>query len=87
MTKIVSRMMMAAAASAMAFTPIAAQAGTRASQDAPVYSGSKTGNDGEGEGELFGVDSIIIGIAALVAVGFGIFFAIDSEDVGQSPGT
>jgi len=85
MTKFATRMMMSAAAAAMAFAPIAAQAGTRASQDAPVYSGSDT--DDDGEGELFGVDGIIVGIAALVAVGFGIFFATDSEDEGQSPGT
>lgn len=88
MIKFASRVMMAAAAAAaMAFAPIAAQAGTRASQNAPVYSGSDTGDDGDGEGELFGGDGIIVGVAALVLIGIGTIFATASDDEGQSPGT
>jgi len=87
MTNFASRILMTAAAAAMAFAPIAAQAGTRASQNAPVYSGSETGDDGDGDGELFGGDGIIVGIAALVLIGIVAFFPTDSDDEGQSPGT
>lgn len=91
MTKFATRMMMTAAAATMAFAPIAAQAGTRASDNASVYSVSAPGvgrsANGENQSEGGGASAIILGLLAAAAVIAGIYFAVDSEDDGQSPGT
>jgi hypothetical protein len=88
MIKTISRMMLVAAATTLAVAPIAAQAGTRASDSNSVYSVSSPGMGRAADGEKAAAGStIILAILAAVAVGAGIFFAIDSDDEGQSPGT
>lgn len=88
MMKTFSRMMLAAAATTLAVTPIAAQAGTRASDSGAVYSVSAPGLGRAAEGEKAASGStIILAIFAAIAVGAGIYFAADSDDNGQSPGT
>lgn len=90
MMKFVTRLAMTAAAASLAVLPIAAQANTRAGDNAAVYSTSASqpgvGRDAEGEEAKSGF-AIILGILAAVAIGAGIFFAQDSDDDGQSPGT
>jgi hypothetical protein len=88
MTKFATRMMMTAAAATMAFAPIAAQAGTRASDNAAVYSVSApgVGRDDEGESIRKGFPIVLAFLAAGLFFA-GIYFAADSEDDGQSPGT
>lgn len=86
--KTVSRMMIAAAASSLAFAPIAAQAATRASDGGQVYSVSTPGMGRAAQGESAKSGSSII--LALIGAGVffaGLFFAFDSDDNGQSPGT
>jgi hypothetical protein len=90
MTKFATRMMMTAAAATMAFAPIAAQAGTRASDKGSVYSVSApgVGRAANGEEQDGGsASAIIIGLLAAAAVIAGIYFVADSNDNGQSPGT
>lgn len=88
MFKIATRMMMTAAAASMALAPIAAQAGTRAGDSDAVYSVSTPGLGRAAEGEQAASGfSILLAIFAVGAVAAGIFFAADSEDEGQSPGT
>jgi len=87
MTNFATRLMMTAAAATMAFAPIAAQAGTRASDNASVYSVSAPGVGRGDEGESISGGGIVLAIFAVILVGAGIFFAVDSEDDGQSPGT
>lgn len=87
MIKIATRMMMTAAAASMAFAPIAVQAGTRASDNSSVYSVSAPGVGREAEGESVRGGGIVLAIFAAVLIGAGIFFAVDSDDQGQSPGT
>jgi hypothetical protein len=88
MTKFASRMMMAAAAASVAFAPIAAQAGTRASDNGAVYAAGAQGVFGDDDDEGgFDFGGIVLGFAALALIGAGIFFATDTDDKGQSPGT
>ena len=91
MTNIVSRMMFAAAAASMAFAPIAAQAGTRASDSTAVYSAaavqSGMGDDEEGAGLFNDGTSIILALVAAGLIITGIVLATQSDDDGQSPGT
>lgn len=87
MIKIATRMMMTAAAATMALAPIAAQAGTRASDNSSVYSVSAPGVGRDAEGESIGAGGVLLAIFAAVLIGGGIFFAVDSDDDGQSPGT
>jgi hypothetical protein len=90
MMKLVTRLAVTAAAASMAVLPIAAQANTRAGDSAAVYTTSAAqpgvGRAAEGESANSGL-GIILGILAAVAIGAGVFFASDSEDDGQSPGT
>lgn len=90
MMKFVTRLAVTAAAASLAVLPIAAQANTRAGDNAAVYSTSAAqpgvGRAAEGEEAASGF-AIILGIFAAVAIGAGIFFASDSDDDGQSPGT
>lgn len=86
--KTFSRMMLAAAATTLAVAPIAAQAGTRASDSNAVYSVSAPGMGRAAKGEKAAKGStIILAIIATFTIGAGIFFAADSNDNGQSPGT
>jgi len=86
--KTVSRMMIAAAATALTIVPIAAQAGTRAGDSGSVYSVSAPGMGRAAKGEAAADGgTIILAIGAALLVGAGVFFAADSEDEGQSPGT
>lgn len=90
MMKLVTRLSLTAAAASLAVLPIAAQANTRAGDNAAVYSTSASqpgvGRAAEGE-QAKGGFGIILGILAAAAIGAGIFFAQDSDDDGQSPGT
>ena len=90
MSKIISRSLVAAATASLAIAPIAAQANTRASDSAPVYSTSNA-NPGIGradEGEsLAGGPGIIIALLAGAAIIAGIVVAADNEDDDVSPGT
>ena len=89
MIKTVSRMMFAAAAASMAFAPIAAQAGTRASDSGAVYSTSSSlpgmGREEDGESIKSGL-SIILALLAAGLIVTGIVFATDDDGEGQSPG-
>jgi hypothetical protein len=75
----------------MAFAPIAAQANTRAGDNAPVYTAETTAQPGmarEAEGEsLRGTPGIIIALFAAAAAIAGIVAVADNDDNGQSPGT
>lgn len=93
MSKLTSKIIMAAAAAGLAFAPISAQANTRAGDSAPVYTSSSAAQPGlgrsdEGEG-VVGVPGIIIGIFAAAAVIGGVVIASseDDNDETQSPGT
>jgi len=88
--KTLARMMLAAAATSLAIAPVAAQAGTRASQSSPIYSVSAPGKGREAKGEslapfaFFFVTFIsIAGTVATVAV----VAAGSTSDTGRSPGT
>ena len=90
MIKTMSRLMVATAAASMAFAPIAAQANTRAADNAPVYT-TATAEPGvavaaEGE-ELRGASGILIALLAAAAAIAGIIAVADTDDEGQSPGT
>ncbi|MEP3421287.1 MAG: hypothetical protein ABJN35_06110 [Erythrobacter sp.] len=88
MIKTMSRMMVATAAVSMAFAPIAAQANTRAADNAPVYTSAEPGAAVAAEGEeLRGASGILITLLAAAAAIAGIIAVADSEDDGQSPGT
>ena len=89
MMKTMSRVMVTAAAASMAFAPIAAQANTRAGDNAPVYT-SETAQPGlnrsaEGE-ELRGTPGVLIALLAAAAAIAGIVTLADNEDDDQSPG-
>lgn len=90
MMKLATRLCMTAAAASMAVLPIAAQANTRAGDNAAVYTTSASqpgvGRAAEGESAKSGF-GIILGILAAAAIIGGIYFASDSDDDGQSPGT
>ena len=91
MMKTVSRAMVTVAAAAMAFAPIAAQANTRAGDNAPVYTNSSVaqpgaGREAEGE-ELRGTPGIVIALLAAAAVIGGIVAVADDEGDDVSPGT
>jgi hypothetical protein len=91
MIKVTSRLMVATAAATMAFAPIAAQANTRAGDNAPVYTTETAAQpglarDAEGEG-LRGTPGIIIALLAAAAAIAGIVAVADNNDNGQSPGT
>jgi len=84
-------MMLTAAAATMAFTPIAAQAGTRASDSGAVYSLSAPGVGRDDDGEKLAGFSIILVLFAVAASVAGLGFATgvigDDNNDGQSPGT
>jgi hypothetical protein len=90
MKKLATRLAVSAAAASMAVMPIAAQANTRAGDNAAVYSTSAAqtgvGRTAEGEDAKSGF-GIILGLLAAAAIIGGVFFASDSDDNGQSPGT
>jgi hypothetical protein len=90
MKKLATRLAVSAAAASMAVMPIAAQANTRAGDNAAVYSTSAAqpgvGRAAEGEDAKSGF-GIILGLLAAAAIIGGVFFASDSDDNGQSPGT
>lgn len=85
-----SRLMVTAAAASMAFAPIAAQANTRASDNAPVYTSTASepglARAAEGE-ELRGTPGILITLLAAAAAIAGIVAVSSGDDDGQSPGT
>ena len=90
MIKTMSRLMVTAAAASMAFAPIAVQANTRASDNAPVYTNttSQPGLERSAEGEeLRGAPSILIALLAAAAAIGGIIAVTNNDDDGQSPGT
>jgi hypothetical protein len=87
--KTLSRMMLAAAASSLAIAPVAAQAGTRASEGSSLYSASAPGKGraAKGESAVSGSTLLLALLAAgLIAVAIGAA-ATGSDDNGQSPGT
>lgn len=82
--KTFSRMMIAVAVSSLAIAPVAAQAGTRASEGSSL---SAPGQSRTAKGEKAKSGSTII--LALLASGLivtGIAFSASSNDKGQSPG-
>jgi hypothetical protein len=93
MIKTVSRMILAVAAGSLAFAPIAAQAGTRASDSAAFYSSaaSLAADDDDGgydEGGLFrNPGAIFLSLIAGGLIITGIVFAAQTDSDGQSPGT
>lgn len=90
MKKTLSRIMLAAAASSLAITPVVAQAGTRASQSAATYSVSGPGKGRDAKGEsLTPAFTIFLGILALgtIAATVAAVASGSSDDSGRSPGT
>ena len=89
MKNIVSRALVTAAAAGLAFAPIAAQANTRAGDNAPVYSDTVSqpglARNADGEEMRGGASIILLLLAAAAAIG-GIIIIADGDD-GQSPGT
>ncbi|AWW72921.1 hypothetical protein CD351_00600 [Erythrobacter sp. KY5] len=91
MKKTISRVMVSAAAAGLVFAPIAAQANTRAADNAPVYSAEPASQPGlareaEGENARGGTSVVLLLLAAAAAVA-GIVAVVDNDDDGQSPGT
>lgn len=91
MFKTTSKVIMTAAAAGLAFAPIAAQANTRASDSAPVYTSASAAQPGLGrtaEGEnATGTPAILIAVFAAAAVVGGIVIAAgEDNDDTQSPG-
>lgn len=91
MMKAASRLIVTAAAASMAFAPIAAQANTRASDNAPVYNTASAAQPGigrtaEGE-EAKGKSGVLIALLAAAAAIASIVALADEDDEGQSPGT
>ena len=86
--KTLSRIMLAAAASSLAIAPVAAQAGTRASEGASLSSVSAPGQGRNAKGESVkgGVSTIVLGLLASGLIVAGIISASKSKDKGQSPG-
>ena len=85
--KTLSRFLLVAAASSLAIAPVAAQAGTRASEGASFSAVSAQGLGSAARGES-GKDASTI-LLALLASGLliaGIITATSSNDNGQSPG-
>ncbi len=93
MIKSVSRMIVAAAAGSLVFAPIAAQAGTRASDSAAFYSSaaSLAADDDDAGGDDGGLFSnpgaIFLNLIAGGLIITGIVFAAQTDNDGQSPGT
>lgn len=92
MIKTVSRIMFAAAASSLVFAPIAAQAGTRASDSAAFYSSAASlaadDDGGYDEGGLFrNPGPIFLSLIAGGLIITAIVFAAQNDNDGQSPGT
>ena len=94
MFKKTSKVIVTAAAASLAFAPIAAQANTRASDAAPVYTNTSAaqpglGREAEGEG-VAGAPGILIAVFAAAAVIGGVAVAAgedsDDTDENQSPG-
>ncbi len=82
--KTLSRIMLAAAASSLAIAPVAAQAGTRASEGVSL---SAPGHGRSAKGEsVKGASSIILLLLASGLIVAGIASASSSKDKGQSPG-
>ena len=90
MMKSISRLTVTVAAASMAFAPIAAQANTRAGDNAPVYTSQSAqpgmAREAEGEEMRGGGATILLLLAAAAAIA-GIVIAADNEDDDQSPGT
>lgn len=88
MMKSVNRVILSAAAASLVVLPIAAQANTRAGDNGSVYNVSAPGLGRAAEGESISDATGVV--LALIATGLiigGIYFATDSDDEGQSPGT
>lgn len=81
----VSRIMLAAAASSLAISPVAAQAGTRASEGSSL-SAPGLGRTAEGESIKRGASTVVLAILASGLIIAGIVSASKSKDKGQSPG-
>lgn len=86
-----SRLMVTAAAAGMALAPIAAQANTRAGDNAPVYTNNTVSQPGDNRAEaergsfLRGTPGIIV-ILFGAAAAAGIIAIVESGN-SQSPGT
>ncbi len=82
--KTLSRILLVAAASSLAIAPVAAQAGTRASEGASV-SAPGLGRTANGESVKSG-SAIVLALLASGLLIAGIISATSSNDNGQSPG-
>jgi hypothetical protein len=86
--KTVIRVILSAAAASLAVLPIAAQANTRAGDNGSVYNVSAPGLGRSADGEsAVGGTAIILALIAAGLIFGGIYFASESDDEGQSPGT
>lgn len=82
--KTLSRMMLAVAASSLAIAPVAAQAGTRASEGVSL-SAPGQGRSAKGE-SVKGSSTVILALLAAGLFVAAISSASSSKDKGQSPG-
>ncbi|MEM1050675.1 MAG: hypothetical protein AAGI28_01135 [Pseudomonadota bacterium] len=92
MLKVTSKVVTTVAVAGLAFAPIAAQANTRAGDQAPLYTGSTASQPGLGrstEGQsLEGAPAILIALfAAAAIIGAIVVAASEDTDDTQSPGT
>lgn len=90
MPKLAPKFMAALAAAGLVFTPIAAQANTRAGDSGAIYSPSQVqpgiGRSAEGEGIGGGGDIIALILVGLWFTGIVVIAADLDDDDNQSPG-
>lgn len=91
MSKTIQKVLAAVAAAGLAFTPIAAQANTRAGDSGAFYSGSQSqpgqGRTASGESIAGGADILALILVGLWVTGVVLAFADDDDDIfNQSPG-
>ncbi len=81
---ILSRMMLAAAATSMAVLPVAAEAGTRASQSSPTTSVSAPGKGRAAKGEKQESSSLVWAVIGFTAAGLAIWGLVEASSGSNS---